>query len=1001
MVGRTGLLCLVCIFTLAACGGGSKSSADTGNDAGGDASVDVLIGQDGDGTTTDDAGDLAADLEDASLPTDGVDAAVDTLDDAQPSDTTSDAQDDATSDAYVPQGCSKDEDCPGLQVCGNTKLCESSNACFSKLDCVPGFSCVVGVCVKDSEIPQGYCTKDEECENNGVCDPVSNTCADRQNCVTDDDCAGDRHCRKILGADTGSCVECYLGPHCSSGICNADNHCGSKPACASDSDCGTGLECKATGECETTPECKLCPNGAQDCNSGICDAGTCKTVSGVCEKILVCKTCTTGTECASGVCDTVCQEKTCQIPVSDFDAFEENDDQFSVKNLPAGKTSNLTLPINGCETNGQGSCKSCTKNNDCKSLQCGDCSPQPCTAPGTCVKPKDQDWFTITVPANKSLIVNAQYSSASGEIRIFLFPAIGPPVSQTVGSNGFAQVQFGGSSQQVELRLRVELYSGHIGTYSLEVLFADKLFCKADALEGSNGNDTPELATKINGIFETLLKSDYNFQQQLNATICAGDVDWYKIDVPPGANQLKVTLAYSTVQDDLQLDVITDPQGEAKVVGTATRQGDVIFVTVNNTVAETYYLRVRGVNAEARNSYVLTTLWNWTCVDAEGNDKAGAATILSSAVSTCFDGDLSTCRYLCDSNDAADWYQISVPANESLTIKVRYANRDPLVPLVVRLFDSDGTTELDVDAGTNQPLGVVTQAVTLTDAGPSGKTVYVEITRANGTGVAYVYDVNFAQGDPTCTDDPFEDEDDTIATAPVLPFWPFNPRSAVYCKDDPGDHMKVVIAPGTTYIADLLFDTAGAPLTLSLVDAQGNTKATSESFAHGLKMTYSADAIGKDGTFYVKITGTQSLSYNLYTFMKEASSCVGLPDDDDEDNDTLDEAKLLVGSSTEPAVRVLCGRDHDWYKMVLTNGQSGQIKLKSFTGSFEGAVMMSVSKVRANGSVDSVADTLTSSNVPQVTVNFTANEDAVYYFQLTDPTGSKTIKYELEWSVTQ
>ncbi len=122
----------------------------------------------------------------------------------------------------------------------------------------------------DSNRPEGWCAKDEDCEEPQVCDKENNMCVE---CVKDDDCNAPR---SVCDVENNECVECTENADCpiNKPVCNVEQ--GNCESCPPEKplwdgtqcvECKTDEDCLAKGTenpiCNEENTCKPCPDGQQ------------------------------------------------------------------------------------------------------------------------------------------------------------------------------------------------------------------------------------------------------------------------------------------------------------------------------------------------------------------------------------------------------------------------------------------------------------------------------------------------------------------------------------------------------------------------------------------------------------------------------------------------------------------------------------------------------------------------------------------------------------------
>ncbi|HVY47933.1 MAG TPA: hypothetical protein VHB21_18725 [Minicystis sp.] len=180
---------------------------------------------------------------------------------------------------------------------GGTMVCDAMGQCVEcnhDADCTPPDTCELGQCVnlictngmldapEETDIDCGGicapCTNGKHCDlpsdcQSGVCNGTcfAPTCSDgvkNQN-ETDVDCGGGPTTLGCLPCPNGK--HCMLGRDCQSGVCNAGTC--APPSCHDGVKNGneTDVDCGGQDNCPRCPDTKAC-NGASDCQSNGCDA---------------------------------------------------------------------------------------------------------------------------------------------------------------------------------------------------------------------------------------------------------------------------------------------------------------------------------------------------------------------------------------------------------------------------------------------------------------------------------------------------------------------------------------------------------------------------------------------------------------------------------------------------------------------------------------------------------------------------------------------------------
>jgi len=274
------------------------------------------------------------------------------------------------------------------------------------------------------------------------------------------------------------------------------------------------------------------------------------------------------------------------------------------------------------------------------------------------------------------------------------------------------------------LVLRFRSVSGEPVTYSVTVSARDDE-CVTDALEP---NDSSSKASQVG-------KGGASFQE---LTLCAGDVDWYRLEVP-GSTLLGVVLEHSAQQGDLDLHVLA--ADGLTVVASAETSSDNEKVQINVVSAGTYFLRVTGFQGST-NSYNLSV--SFTPLAEGCQEDSLAPNQYPDEAVMLPPGDY---KQLVACPGKEDWFAIGLNGGEELTVEAVTTDKS----LTLKVVDGYGNS---MCTGTPKAGKV---AVSCNIPAPANYGFVV----SNESQTMAVYDLAVAVFEDTsvCKDDRFEEND--------------------------------------------------------------------------------------------------------------------------------------------------------------------------------------------------------------------------------------------------
>ncbi|MCA9581258.1 MAG: hypothetical protein KC416_05650 [Myxococcales bacterium] len=195
-----------------------------------------------------------------------------------------------------PMGCASNTDCQGgTCVDGSCRqtLCQFDFECGSASK-----MCVNGACFERCEAADDPCPTGQACDvDAGRCKNLPKgaiLCEDNTECGSGEVCINTECLTACLGVGGG---ECGQGRRCTDGVCRVDDR--PKPFCKGADDCLSGPcvkgVCRTT--CETTTECKK-----YDHQFAACDSGYCITTQEALSDCALDRDCPETEQCVNGQC---------------------------------------------------------------------------------------------------------------------------------------------------------------------------------------------------------------------------------------------------------------------------------------------------------------------------------------------------------------------------------------------------------------------------------------------------------------------------------------------------------------------------------------------------------------------------------------------------------------------------------------------------------------------------------------------------------------------------
>ncbi len=535
--------------------------------------------------------------------------------------------------------------------------------------------------------------------------------------------------------------------------------------------------------------------------------------------------------------------------------------------------------------------------------------------------PADEDWYAVRACAGGTLRVTAAFAHADGDIDLQVFDAEGNALGT---SDSLEDVEALEIPVEGEAELFVRVYGfGDLGnTYSLAIEVAD-CGCEVDGdcpagqacVEGACVAPEPCVDDGLEDNDAAGAATPAEPGDVAGLQVCAGDDDWYVVDVCAGGT-LSVGLAFTHADGDLDLALHGD---DGAVLARSQGVGDEERVELAAQSARRLWVRVYGFRG-AEGAYDLGVVVDGcdagpVCVDdlGEDNDTIDAALpVLPGAAAG-----LAICA------GDEDWYAVDVCAGGVLTTTVRFEH--DLGDVDVQLVDAEGAVLMtsastsDEERLRHQAEGAGTVLVRVYGFGGAENAYDLEIA-LDGCGCAEDADCPAGQicadgacvAPPACVDDAFEDNDLLETAADLVPgAYP----GLQVCSGDL-DLFAVDVCAGGTLAVDVTFTHADGDVDAALLAADGTVLVRSATVADAERLERASDA---DERVYLAVYGFGG-AVNAYDLNVTVEGCEGpvCVDDDLEENDALENAAAVPAGVYRG--RAICSADDDWYAVDVCAG---------------------------------------------------------------------------------
>jgi hypothetical protein len=860
--------------------------------------------------------------------------------------------------------------CEDRFICDEDRRCVPDPHCIADTECGPEAYCLDGDCLEGCRLPPNdACPPTAEgasqacnpatracellvpCCDDGCSFTLADTCQDRPNeafarCVNPNPCEGrcDRDSRcsdEQYCGENGLCTDgCRLDEvtACPGQVCDAEArrcvpiHCESDDLCPEDQYCDLPTQGCRFG-CRTTPDsCNrgLFCNAARQCGQGCRNDDQCIERNGqgwYCNDAAECEgPCNADSDCVdpdhrcdvdSGECTPGCRD----------DGMEPNNERESALALDFGQADIYQAEaLRACE--------------------------------------QDGDWYRFDTPAaGWRARVLISFSHADGDIDAQLFPpADAAPIRAQSGDDNEV---LEGEGAAGSWHLYVYARGFDRADYTLRVeLMPPEGGCQADLGEAGDADNAAATASYVS-------LPNLRSQEALDRTVCAGDVDWFAVDLgDQDGFSARVEMLGNGMPGGGELDLEVYGPGEPNVGDAPTFLPNVAGGGVNGpryiefnaprlsqqVAAGRYYVKVNGLDAEQWGNYRMRLAVDRAralCVadDTEPNDQQVQATDLLSydditerqpGVGVVLrDGEdlLVEARWLCAEGE--DWYSFRAARGDDMVATVRRHDMPLAGDVIVEIRDENGVI--------GQP-GRSAQANNTARADDLRAGMhYVRVATAVAeTQTNYDLQLNRTAALMACNPDIFDEAGSNDARATATQINPPGVQALTLCGRDGDVDWYYFDTPSVGDIdVRLQFSHASANLELDVFDGDA---AVSENAAliDGHTVTNDEAVLLRQrlpGRYYVRVSavGDADGSYNLtLVHTPRIFACV---DDPDEPNERFADATELGNGSFERRTQWLCDRlpaEADTFSVIVpagrqrtyaatfTYGDDGDLALEAF-----------------------------------------------------------------------
>ena len=420
----------------------------------------------------------------------------------------------------------------------------------------------------------------------------------------------------------------------------------------------------------------------------------------------------------------------------------------------------------------------------------------------------DSDYYLISVAANDILTVDVSYSTANGEVDLFLYDA--PGCANQVD----ADFTFGGTGQVAHTNS-----SGAAATYVLAARLAIGEVCNSYDLNIVSAPDP--CLTLGDDIFEdndtcataAVLPGGLTGGLRMFGAAIAVDEDYWVVQNVPTGMILTVDALFIDADGDIDMQLFSDPACTSQIDGSGS-VSDNESVSVNNStgVLQDYYVRLYPVGStfDCSDYSLQVTGTPDPCVAAtddgfEPNQSCGAAMALPMGATAGL--------FVSDTNQ--DYFSVIVPAGQILTVDLSYISGTSADMDLVLYDDAICANVVDTGFG-----GGGTSQVTWANATGAAATATLEVKVPSGEGCNN-YDLNFSSAVDPCLDPLAEDgnapNQDCGTTFPLID----GSYPGLFVSKAAPDYFSLSLADTDTLVVDIVALNTAADADLYLWDDAG------------------------------------------------------------------------------------------------------------------------------------------------------------------------------------
>ena len=862
--------------------------------------------------------------------------------------------DDGTDDAVesssnTSSACESDLNCDLGLFCISGQCAPSGSECVENADCDDFFECSSGYCVEiarecedDSACPDANicidyrcvtgCREDGDCGEGKICSdellrcvdpppmcpdtcPQHQQCVDPQlGCVPDGTCSASSDCTDGLVCNDGVCGDPILS-------CDDDRDCTFDRYCADTSLCEVG--CRNSGGCfdgeycienQCTPgEPPACDADALEPNDEVGEASQLNSLGDVLSDQTFCDdadwfgfNARAGDEIEISLTFTHSQGDlnmrlyTPQNEILQFSGTQNDNESILLRDLNLSGQyhvevygANRAVYTNyALELRRERNCNEDVNEDNDEPAEATAISGISAQLTDQTICGDDSDWFSVSLYPGEILTAGLTFSADDGELELERYDAAGDALEQTSSAGQLVWT----ADLTGNTLLRVPGSPELINAYDLDIEITVPA-CEADGLEP---NDTAGAASDItsNGT-------------AIEGTICANDVDWYRLSLPADA-EANVALTFSHDVGDLNLAVFNSGDLDTPVAAADT-DDDNEALSFRPPLPGTYFVRV-SATGRLQSSYSISLVaTSPVCPEddfLEENDDFDNASALSPGINP---GLIS-----CEGDE--DWFTFELAEGQSVEIFTLAAMG--LGDLDLRLYgpDADDPDAAPVDSSTGP--GEVKRVRAVLGSTPG--TYKVRVNASAGTAVVYSARIFIYDGPLPLDcefDDTFEPNDTPAAARNILTA---QTVEAIVCGNNE-DWFRIDVIAGNRVNVRVDFLHAEGNLDAQLLRGQ-SVIASAESETDNEYLSFLAEATE---TLFLKLSLTgEDVDGNRYQVtVSQIAGEVELDctfDDPFEQNDSAEEAAPIEAGISSAA---LCANDDDFFTVTVGANQTLTVTL--------------------------------------------------------------------------